>query len=395
MIDDIMRIAMVTWEYPPRIVGGLAVHCKGLAEGLVRNRHEVNVITVGYDLPEYENINGVNVYRVKPISHPHFLTWATFMAEEMEKKLGILGVDNYDVIHCHDWMAHFVGANLKHACKMPYVQSIHSTEIGRCGGLYSDDSKAIHTIEYLSTYESCQVITVSHSLKEEICSIFNTPEDKVRVVYNGINPWEFDINMSLEERINFRRSIGVQDDEKMILFVGRLTYQKGVEYLIRAMPKILERHNVKLVIAGSGDMRGYLEDLCYQLGVRHKVIFLGFVSGEMLKKLYKSADVVVIPSVYEPFGIVALEAMAAGTPVVVSSVGGLREIIRHEYNGVWVYPKNPDSIAWGVDRVLSDEEFKNYIVNNAKKDVYEKYSWDNIAKETVEVYKTAIKMMGR
>ncbi|WP_456373203.1 glycosyltransferase family 4 protein [Methanocaldococcus sp.] len=388
-----MRIAMITWEYPPRIVGGLAIHCKGLAEGLARNGHKVDVITVGYDLPEYENINGVNVYRVKPISHPNFLTWTLFMAEEMEKKLGILGIDNYDVIHCHDWMTHFVGANLKHACKMPYVQSIHSTEIGRCGGLYSDDSRAIHTIEYLSTYESCQVITVSYSLKEEVCNIFKTPEDKVKVIYNGIDPWEFDIDMSQDEILNFRRSIGVQDDEKMILFVGRLTYQKGVEYLIRAMPKILEKHNVKLVIAGSGDMRNYLEDLSYQLNIRHKVIFLGFVSKEMLKKLYKSSDIVVIPSVYEPFGIVALEAMASGTPVVVSSVGGLKEIIKHEYNGVWVYPKNPDSIAWGVDRVLSDPNFRDYIVKNAKKDVYEKYSWDNIAKETVNVYKIAIEMM--
>ncbi len=384
---------MITWEYPPRIVGGLAIHCKGLAEGLARNGHKVDVITVGYDLPEYENINGVNVYRVKPISHPNFLTWTLFMAEEMEKKLGILGIDNYDVIHCHDWMTHFVGANLKHACKMPYVQSIHSTEIGRCGGLYSDDSRAIHTIEYLSTYESCQVITVSYSLKEEVCNIFKTPEDKVKVIYNGIDPWEFDIDMSQDEILNFRRSIGVQDDEKMILFVGRLTYQKGVEYLIRAMPKILEKHNVKLVIAGSGDMRNYLEDLSYQLNIRHKVIFLGFVSKEMLKKLYKSSDIVVIPSVYEPFGIVALEAMASGTPVVVSSVGGLKEIIKHEYNGVWVYPKNPDSIAWGVDRVLSDPNFRDYIVKNAKKDVYEKYSWDNIAKETVNVYKIAIEMM--
>ncbi|WP_456416354.1 glycosyltransferase family 4 protein [Methanocaldococcus sp.] len=388
-----MRIAMITWEYPPRIVGGLAIHCKGLAEGLARNGHKVDVITVGYDLPEYENINGVNVYRVKPISHPNFLTWTLFMAEEMEKKLGILGIDNYDVIHCHDWMTHFVGANLKHACKMPYVQSIHSTEIGRCGGLYSDDSRAIHTIEYLSTYESCQVITVSYSLKEEVCNIFKTPEDKVKVIYNGIDPWEFDIDMSQDEILNFRRSIGVQDDEKMILFVGRLTYQKGVEYLIRAMPKILEKHNVKLVIAGSGDMRNYLEDLSYQLNIRHKVIFLGFVSKEMLKKLYKSSDIVVIPSLYEPFGIVALEAMASGTPVVVSSVGGLKEIIKHEYNGVWVYPKNPDSIAWGVDRVLSDPNFRDYIVKNAKKDVYEKYSWDNIAKETVNVYKIAIEMM--
>ncbi|WP_423792694.1 glycosyltransferase family 4 protein [Methanocaldococcus indicus] len=386
-----MRIAIVTWEYPPKVVGGLAIHCKGLAEGLVKLGHEVDIITTDYNLPEYENINGVNVYRVRPITHSHFLTWAILMAEEMEKKLGILGLD-YDVIHCHDWMTHFVGANIKHLCKMPYVQSIHSTEIGRCGGLYSEDSKTIHTIEYLSTYESCQVITVSKALKDEVCSIFNTPEDKVKVIYNGINPEKYDIFLPDEEKWRIKESLGIIY-EKVILYVGRLTYQKGVEYLIRALPKILEKHNVKLVIAGHGDMRGYLEDLANKLGVRDKVIFLGFVNEDFLIKLYKIADVVVIPSVYEPFGIVALEAMAASVPVVVSSVGGLREIVKHEYNGIWVYPKNPDSIAWGVDRVLSDEALRKYIVENAKKDVYTKYSWECIARETVNVYKIAIDMM--
>ncbi|AEH07155.1 glycosyltransferase family 4 protein [Methanothermococcus okinawensis] len=386
-----MKIAMITWEYPPIMVGGLSVHCKGLAEALVRAGHDVDVITVGYELPEYENINGVNVHRVKPIGHPNFLTWATFMAHFMEKKLGSLGVDNYDIIHCHDWMTHFVGSSVKHLLNKPYIQSIHSTEQGRCGGIYSDDSRAINDIEWWSTYESHAVITVSNSIKEEICSTFNTPWDKVNVIYNGINPWEFDIPMDDNEKNEFRAHIGIQPYEKMILFVGRLVYQKGVEYLIRATPKILEQHpNSKIVIAGSGDMRGYLEDLAFQLGCRDKILFLGFVGGDMLKKLFKSADVAVIPSVYEPFGIVALEAMAAGAPVVASSVGGLKEIIQHEHNGVLVYPKNPDSIAWGVNKVLSDEGFKEWIVNNAKHDVYTKYSWDVVANRTVDVYNKVI-----
>jgi glycosyltransferase involved in cell wall biosynthesis len=386
-----MKIAMITWEYPPIMVGGLSVHCKGLAEALVRAGHSVDVITMGYDLPEYENINGVNIHRVKPIGHSHFLTWINFMAHFMEKKLGSLGIHNYDVIHCHDWMTHFIGSNIKHLFNKPYIQSIHSTEQGRCGGIHSEDSRAINDIEWWSTYESHAVITVSNSIKEEICSTFNTPWDKVNVIYNGINPWEFDIPMSDNEKNDFRIHIGVQPHEKMILFVGRLVYQKGVEYLIRAFPKILEQHpDSKMVIAGSGDMRGYLEDLAFQLGCRDNIIFLGFVGGDMLKKLFKSADVTVIPSVYEPFGIVALESMAAGAPVVASGVGGLREIIQHEYNGVTVYPENPDSIAWGVNRVLSDWGFKEWIVNNAKHDAYTKYSWDAIANSTVEVYNKVI-----
>ena len=386
---------MITWEYPPVMVGGLSVHCKGLAEALVRAGHTVDVITTAYDLPEYENLNGVNVHRVRPVGHSNFLVWANFMAHFMEKKLGLLGVNEYDVIHCHDWMTSFVGSNVKHLLNKPYIQSIHSTEQGRCGGIHSEDSRAIHDIEWWSSYESHAVIAVSNSTKNEVCSIFNTPWDKVHVIYNGINPWEFDIPMDDSERNNFRAHIGIHPHEKMILFVGRITYQKGVEYLIRAFPKILEQHpESKLVIAGSGDMRGYLEDLAFQLGCRDKIIFLGFVSGEMLKKLYKSADVTVIPSVYEPFGIVALESMASGTPVVASDVGGLSEIIQHEYNGVRVYPKNPDSIAWGVNRVLSDWGFRDWIVKNAKHDAYTKYSWDAIANSTVEVYKKVIDSMG-
>ncbi|MBW9222658.1 glycosyltransferase family 4 protein [Methanothermococcus sp. SCGC AD-155-C09] len=386
-----MKIAMITWEYPPIMVGGLSVHCKGLAEALVKIGHDVDIITVGYELPEYENVNGVNIHRVRPIKHGHFLTWALLMENAMKKKLGLLGIDNYDVIHCHDWMTHSVGSSIKHLLNKPYIQSIHSTEMGRCGGIHSEDSKVINDLEWWSTYESHALITVSNSTKEEICSIFNVPWDKVNVIYNGINPEEFDIPMDEQEKNNFKLSIGIQPHEKMILFVGRLVYQKGVEYLIRAVPDIIKNHpNSKVVIAGSGDMRGYLEDLAFQLGCRDKIIFLGFISGQMLKKLYKSSDLTVIPSIYEPFGIVALEAMAAGSPVVASAVGGLKEIIHHEYNGVTVYPHNPDSIAWGVNRVLSDEGFREWIVNNAKKDVYNKYSWEAIAHNTIDVYNKVI-----
>ncbi|ABR54509.1 glycosyl transferase group 1 [Methanococcus vannielii SB] len=391
-----MRISMITWEYPPIMVGGLSVHCKGLAEALVRAGHNVDIITVGYDLLEHENINGVNIYRVKPISHGNFLTWAMFMATALEKKLGNLGIQNYDVVHCHDWMTSFVGANVKSLSKVPYVQSVHSTEVGRCGGINSEDSRAINDSEWFSNYESNQIITVSHAIKNEICSAFNVPFEKVNVIYNGINPYEFNINANDYEKYDFRRHLGILDHEKMILYVGRLAYQKGVEYLIHGFQKLLYGHpDSKLVIAGDGNMQNYLEHISWKLGCRDRVIFLGFKNGDLLKKLYKYADVCVIPSIYEPFGIVALEAMASGTPVVSSDIGGLSEIISHEYNGVKVYPKNPDSIAWGIDKVLSDYGFKEWIVKNAKNDSYTKYSWDTIAKETVQVYKKAIDMMNR
>ena len=392
---DSMKIAMITWEYPPIMIGGLSVHCKGLAEALVRAGHEVDVITASHNLTEYENINGVNIHRVNPIGHHNFLNWASFMANSMVKKLGMLGAPSYDIIHCHDWMTYFVGTSVKHLLNKPYIQSIHSMEYGRCGGIHSEDSRVINEIEWLSTYESNAVITVSNSMKHELCSMFNVPHDKVNVIYNGINPEEFDIPMDNHEKNEFRKSFGVQPHEKMVLFVGRLVYQKGVEYLIKAFPKILEQHpDSKLVIAGAGDMRGYLEELAWNMGYGDKVVFLGFIDGMTLKKLYRTTDVAVIPSIYEPFGIVALEAMAGGAPVVVSDVGGLSEIIQHEYNGVRAYIKNPDSIAWGVNRILSDEGFRNWIVNNAKHDVYTKYSWDAIAQNTINVYNESISKHG-
>ena len=140
--------------------------------------------------------------------------------------------------------------------------------------------------------------------------------------------------------------------------------------LIHGFQRLLYGHpNSKLIVAGEGHMKPYLEHIAWELGCRDRVIFLGFRNGNFLKKLYKYADVCVIPSIYEPFGIVALESMAAGTPVVSSDVGGLSEIINHEYNGVKVYPRNPDSIAWGIDKVISDFGFREWIIKNAKNEV--------------------------
>ena len=157
------------------------------------------------------------------------------------------------------------------------------------------------------------------------------------------------------------------------------------------MPKILESFpNTKLIVIGDGYYRNELERIAWETGVRDKVIFTGFVSDEDIVNILKSGDVMVVPSLYEPFGITALEGMASGVPVIVSSVGGLREIVKHEYDGIWVYPGNSDSIAWGVKRIFSDESFTKYIVSNAFKKVKNIYDWNIIAIKTKEVYKTLL-----
>ncbi len=180
-------------------------------------------------------------------------------------------------------------------------------------------------------------------------------------------------------------------EEKIILFVGRLVYEKGAQVLINALPKILQKVNAKSVIVGSGYMNEDLLSLAKESGLAHKVFLTGFVDDETLRNLRACADVCVVPSLFEPFGIVALEAMAAGIPVVVSDTGGLSEIVEHDVTGVKVYPNNPDSLAWGIARVLIDENYANLIKHNAYKKVQEEYDWNKIGQRTKAVYEAVLK----
>jgi len=179
-------------------------------------------------------------------------------------------------------------------------------------------------------------------------------------------------------------------EEKLVLFVGRLVYEKGAHVLINSIPKILEKVNAKFVIVGSGYMKEQLSTIVKSMGLEHKVMFTGFVDEATLLKLQCSADVSVVPSLFEPFGIVALEAMAAKSPVVVSDTGGLGEIVDHDVTGVKVYPNNTESLAWGITKVLLDEKYRNNLRENAYKRIQEKYDWDKIAQQTERIYEAVL-----
>jgi glycosyltransferase involved in cell wall biosynthesis len=175
-----------------------------------------------------------------------------------------------------------------------------------------------------------------------------------------------------------------------VLFVGRLVYEKGIHVLVNAVPKVLEKINVKFIIVGSGYMKEQLSTIVRSMKLEHKVLFAGFTDDATLLKLQKCADVSVVPSLFEPFGIVALEAMAAGSPVVVSDTGGLSEIVDHDWTGVKVYPNNPDSLAWGIVRILTDNKYRNNLVDNAYKKILDKYDWDKIAQQTRRIYEDVL-----
>jgi glycogen(starch) synthase len=387
-----MKILMLTWEYPPRIVGGIARVVHDLSQRLIKDGHEVTVITYkDGDAPEYESDKGVQVYRIENymIRPNNFIDWIMQMNFNMIAKANelIANGEKFDTIHAHDWLVAYAAKTLKHSYNIPLVSTIHATESGRNSGIHDEVQRYINDTEWLLTYESSEVIVNSNYMKCELQRLFGLPFEKINVVPNGININNF---AGIERDYEFRRQYAM-DNEKIILYVGRLVYEKGIQNLISAMPKILNGyHDSKLIIAGKGGMLDELKAQANSMGLGDKVYFTGYLNAKQVQKMYKCADVAVFPSTYEPFGIVALEAMLAGVPTVVSDVGGLNEIIEHGVNGMKSYAGNSNSIADSVLSLLYDHKLSANISKNAKNKVKEQFNWNKIAQDTHFIYEKAI-----
>ncbi|MCJ7613457.1 glycosyltransferase family 4 protein [Candidatus Bathyarchaeota archaeon] len=386
-----MKVGTLTWEFPPRVVGGIARHCEGLAKALVQQKHDVHLFTLDFPgSPDYEVMDGVKVYRASTeLGHPNFLTWVLMFNHFLSKRMAdVTRTVDFDVIHVHDWLAAFSGISFKHYLKKPMVLTVHSTEVGRAQGLHSPDSFSINGIEWWATYEANRVIVCSQSMKDEICNHFNIPEKKVDVISNAIDATKYQTSV---DRGSVRQRYGVGWGEKLILCVGRLVPQKGIEYFIRAIPQIARHYpEAKYVIVGEGWSRDILEAEARASRHANKIKFTGFASDQEVIDLMTSADVLVVPSIYEPFGIVALEGMATGVPVVASQVDGLAEVIDHERTGLFVFPRSPESIAWGIERILSDPDHARWLTENAKEKLHKAYSWEAVAMKTVDVYRKVV-----
>ena len=387
-----MKILMLTWEYPPRIVGGIARVVHDLSHRLIKDGHEVTVVTYKEDsLPEYENDKGVEVYRVENyMIHPtNFIEWILQLNFNMTAKATQLINEKgkFDVIHAHDWLTASSAKTLKQAFDIPLVATIHATEAGRNAGIHDETQRYINDTEWLLTYEATEVIVNSNFMKGHVQNLFGLPFDKINVVPNGINLTNFN---GIERNYDFRRQYAM-DNEKIILYVGRLVYEKGIQHLISAMPKILEGyHDAKLVIAGKGGMLDELKAQADYMGLSNKIYFTGYLNAKQVQKIYKCADIAVFPSTYEPFGIVALEAMLAGVPTVVSDIGGLNEIIDHGVNGMKSYAGNANSIADSVLNLLYDKQLAANVAKKAKQKVKEEFNWTKIAQDTHYIYEKAI-----
>ncbi len=387
-----MKILMLSWEYPPRVVGGISKVVYDLSHRLVNDGHEVTVVTYKDGNVAYEEDDeGVKVYRVDNfmINPNNFIDWIMQLNFNMIAKTSeIINKDGkFDVIHAHDWLVAYAAKTIKHSYDIPMIATIHATEAGRNSGIHDDQQKYINDTEWMLTYEASEVIVNSNYMKAELQRLFGLPFEKINVVPNGVDLHLYD---NIERDYEFRRNYAM-DNEKIILYVGRLVYEKGVDKLIGAMPKVLEHyHDAKLIIAGKGPMMDELRAEVNTLGLGNKVYFTGYLNKKQCQKIYKCADVAVFPSTYEPFGIVALEAMLSGNPVVVSDIGGLNEIVDHGLNGMKSYAGNSNSIADSILTLLFDQKLCSEISKRAQEKVKALYNWPKIAEDTHFVYEKAI-----
>jgi glycogen synthase len=385
-----LSVMMLSWEFPPRVIGGISPHVFFLSKSLAQNGVKVYVVTCDFPgAPAHEVIDGVEVYRVDSYKNPSpdFATWVYLMNLNMQKEAANLVKklpNGVDVFHAHDWLVATSGIGLKHVFRKPLLVTMHSTEVGRRDGIHTSTEKMIAETEAWLTYEAWKIICCSDYMVSHVRWAFGLPADKLVMVPNGVNREVYSA-IEKEDLTAFRRRWALPE-EKIVLFVGRLVYEKGIHVLVNAVPKVLEKVNAKFIIVGSGYMKEQVLTIVRSMKMEHKVLFAGFADDATLLRLQKCADVSVVPSLFEPFGIVALEAMAARSPVVVSDTGGLSEIVDHDWSGVKVYPNNPESLAWGIVKVLTDDKYRNHLVDNAYRKILDKYDWDKIAQQTRTIY---------
>ncbi|MBW4620362.1 MAG: glycosyltransferase family 4 protein [Cyanosarcina radialis HA8281-LM2] len=387
-----MKILVLSWEFPPRIVGGIARHVAELYPEVVKLGHEVHLITLEFgQAPLYEIVEGIHVHRIGVGYSHNFFHWVGNMNESMGRHGGKLIQEEgpFDLIHAHDWLVADCAIALKHLFKIPVIATIHATEFGRYNGLYNDDHFYISGKEKQLAYNAWRVIVCTDYMRREIERALESPWHKTDVIYNGIRA-EKKPRWQDFDAASFRRHFA-EDGEKIVYYVGRMSYEKGVSVLLNAAPKVLwdMGGRVKFVLIGGGNT-DHLKRQAWDLGIWSQCFFTGFMSDEDLNKFQTVADCAVFPSLYEPFGIVALESFAARVPVVVSDTGGLPEVVQHTKTGIVTWTNAPSSLAWGILEVLKNPGYAQWLIDNAYEDLERRFNWAKLARQTEAVYQQVL-----
>jgi glycosyltransferase involved in cell wall biosynthesis len=369
-------------------VGGVAAHVSALATHLAQQGHQVHLFTrAGNGHSADEVVDGICYHFCSFRKSPDLVDETDTMCRGFVNRLK--GVEReggkiFDILHAHDWMTAKTLAWSRNGVNRRHVFTLHSTEFGRCGNQHLDGpSRDIRDHEWEGTYHSDRVIVVSAHLRDEAHEIYQVPLDKMRVIYNGVDPGRFNIHVDAEAA---RRRYGLGRTDPTVLFCGRMVWQKGPDLLLEAVPPLLGYYpDAKFVFVGDGDMGVELEERALELGVSHATRFLGYRSGRELVEIFKACDVVCVPSRNEPFGIVILEAWAAGKPVVATRNGGPHEFVRPGVDGLTIYD-NKDSVGWGLGTLLMDLEKARQMGLNGRHAVEKRFHWSTIAREVVKVY---------
>jgi len=366
-----MRVLILSWEYPPVMVGGLGRHVHALATALARAGHEVTVVSRHADGAAFDEVQeDVRVVRVPedpplfPFNSQTLLAWTMAFNHALTRAaLRVAEEVRPEVVHAHDWLVAHAAATVKHHLDIPLVATVHATEAGRHQGWLPEDmNRSIHSIEWWLTYEARRVITCSQYMRWEVTRLFDLPPEKGEAIPNGVELAEWRADTAAVAAVRARYG-----DGPLVLFAGRLVYEKGVHDLLAAVPRLRRRHpGLRVVIAGEGPHLAQLKAQAKRLRLGRSVAWTGFLDSQQLPVLAAAADCAVVPSIYEPFGMVALEAAAAGTPLVVADTGGLREIVQHGITGLRFAPGSPADLADAVTAVLSDEVLARRLTRDAR-----------------------------
>ncbi len=390
---------MFGWEFPPHNSGGLGTACEGLTRALTASGVETifvlprrTKVTAGSMKFRFAEIENLKIRTVPSLLYP-YITSATYDQAYREQMVGIYGrnlfeevklyawrarqiaaEEQYDVIHAHDWLAYPAGIMAQEVSGKPLVVHVHATEFDRSGG--NSVNQEVYAIEREGMQKAQKVITVSEWTKGIVMRHYGIPAEKIQVVHNGIEAQTFP---PLPNQLEKLRAGG----NKIVLFVGRITLQKGPDYFVWAAKKVLAYEPKTLfVMVGSGDMEGQVVRLASELGISAHFIFPGFLRGEELNQIYQSADLYVLPSVSEPFGITPLESIANGTPVLISKQSGVAEVLTHALKvDFW----DVDEMANQILAVLQHSALKEVLTNYSQQEL-PRISWIEAARKCLAVY---------
>jgi glycogen synthase len=412
-----MKVLMLGWEFPPFNSGGLGTACKGLTKGLsnenvdvtfvlpkakgeAKSDHvnlivannvyidsqndkisflEVNSLLVPYItsdeyLERYNEINHTEIKHGTMNSDDDI--YGKNLYEEVHRysqKMELISqLEDFDLIHAHDWMTYPAGIVAKKATGKPLVCHIHATEFDRTGG---NVNQYVYDIEREGFHQADKIIAVSNLTKNKVVEHYGVSPDKIEVVHNAV-----EFNEHEQESC-------IKSNDKVVLFLGRITIQKGPEYFLYAAKRVLDMDpNVKFVVAGSGDMEGFMIKEAARLGIGNKMLFTGFLRGKDIDRAYKMADLYVMPSVSEPFGITPLESMRNGTPCLISKNSGVSEVLNHCLKvDFW----DIDQMSNKILATLKYGALHKELQSNGYKEVHT-FNWDSPARKCVSVYNSVL-----